>query len=313
MKLKRILLVLAIILIFSLCIGYMNMNYDSLSRYPYENEESREIIRQHLNTDEIEYIIEYSIAPSEFIEYIDSDSFNIYHADTYRYIDDVFWYLDADEVVSLSERLLQLDKVEEAVSLSDEYYYNEIIYYLENGDEYNPDSVLVENPNSISAYLDESHTVTIRNPYPLVEVDFMDTADKEIYIRKELAEPLIRMLEAMKDDLSYRYTGNLYMVNGYVSYDYQKELYLSGESSDMPGHSEHQLGLAIDLDLKSGDFITSRQYKWLKENAYKYGFIIDDESGNSERNCSNHLRFIGYDDALIAYENGLTLKEVLNK
>lgn len=313
MKLKRIMLVLSIILIFMGCFMRMNKNFDSLSRYPYESEKDRQLIKKYLNTNEIEYIIEYSIAPVEFIRYIDKPGFNIYHTDKYKYISDVFWYLDDTNVVSFTEDLIRLDKIDEAVNLSLEYYYNEIIFFLKNCDVYNKSAVLIDNPNSIYAYLDENHTVSIRNPYPLVRVDFIDTNDADIYIRDVVYEPLKKMYETMISDLSKRYTDNLYISNGYISYDMLVELYDNDKSWDMPGHSDHQLGLAFDLALKSGDYETSKQFAWIKENAYKYGFIVNKNEGDMEKDSIFHLRYVGYDLALRAYENNLTLKEVLNK
>ena len=42
----------------------------------------------------------------------------------------------------------------------------------------------------------------------------------------------------------------------------------------IPGTSEHQLGLAVDINAKSRDLDESAElYRWLDENAYKYGFI----------------------------------------
>ena len=62
------------LLIFSLvCFGLMNTRYDALSRYPYTDRRSRELIKQYLTKQEIDYIIEYSIAPNMFVAYIRED------------------------------------------------------------------------------------------------------------------------------------------------------------------------------------------------------------------------------------------------
>jgi D-alanyl-D-alanine carboxypeptidase len=78
------------------------------------------------------------------------------------------------------------------------------------------------------------------------------------------------------------------IVSGYRSYDYQAQVYARemmerGEQALLyttrPGHSEHQLGTAIDvawsgLGLGVRDVRNERLYAWLEENAHRYGFVI---------------------------------------
>ncbi|MCL2260017.1 MAG: M15 family metallopeptidase [Fibromonadales bacterium] len=78
---------------------------------------------------------------------------------------------------------------------------------------------------------------------------------------------------------------NLSIASGYRSYGEQKRLYDYYKSKEpakadgysaRPGHSEHQTGLAADINttLTSARFENAREYKWLIENAHKYGFIL---------------------------------------
>ena len=80
LKRGRRLFVISLLVVSLLSIAWMNTKYDSLSRYPYTDQKSRQLIKKYLNKSEIEYIIEYSIAPNMFIAYIQEDGFNIYHA-----------------------------------------------------------------------------------------------------------------------------------------------------------------------------------------------------------------------------------------
>ena len=41
-----------------------------------------------------------------------------------------------------------------------------------------------------------------------------------------------------------------------------------------PGTSEHNLGLAVDFNYVNNDFENTESYKWLKENAKKYGSVL---------------------------------------
>lgn len=76
--------------------------------------------------------------------------------------------------------------------------------------------------------------------------------------------------------------------SGYRSYEYQQEVYaresaLHPETADLlsasPGHSEHQLGTAIDaawpgVGLGVEDPRNDLLYPWLEANAHRYGFIL---------------------------------------
>lgn len=78
---------------------------------------------------------------------------------------------------------------------------------------------------------------------------------------------------------------NIYIVSGYRSYAVQNQIYNNYKRQDpngadtysaRPGYSEHQTGLAADLNSASASshFENTKAYAWLAENAYKYGFIL---------------------------------------
>ena len=309
MKIKRLCLLLGVVLLFCVCFFYMNQHFDRLSRYPYENQESRAKIDRHLNDEEIEYIIEYSIAPVEFIEYIESPIFNIYHIATYNRFSDLFYYLSPNEVVDFCEEIIRLNKVEEAAELAQEYYFSDILFWLNNGDVYNPNGILIANPNDVDAYVDETYTISNRVPYQLVDLDFINTGFEEIQIRDIAYEPLKIMCDDMDYQLGTSGCGNLRVYRGYVSYSSQEQNYNPEDEDicnrDLPGHSEHQLGLAIDLYAPyARDFNTTYAYRWLSKHAHEYGFAFNYD----ER--INHLRYIGQDLATKMQDESLTFKEV---
>ena len=118
---------------------------------------------------------------------------------------------------------------------------------------------------------------------------------------------------------------NLYIASGFRSYEYQTTLYnryveRSGKEeadrySARPGYSEHQTGLALDLNTIDASFADTDEYEWVKRNCYKYGFIIRYPEGAEEITGYMyepwHLRYLGTDIARDVYESGLTLEEYL--
>ncbi len=81
-----------------------------------------------------------------------------------------------------------------------------------------------------------------------------------------------------------------------------------------PGFSEHQTGLAFDIGSTSSNvFANSKEYTWMQENAYKYGFILrfpkkyEDITGF--RNEPWHYRYVGTKISKYIWENDITLEE----
>ena len=111
---------------------------------------------------------------------------------------------------------------------------------------------------------------------------------------------------------------NIYVVSGFRSYNYQKNLYNRYVSQDgkeeadtysaRPGHSEHQTGLAFDLNQVDRNFGNTPEGKWLSQNAYKYGFILRYPEGKTNETGyiyeAWHFRYVGKDLASKLYNNG---------
>lgn len=105
--------------------------------------------------------------------------------------------------------------------------------------------------------------------------------DQEIYLNVDALTQMESMCAAISDDLDIKPCGGLKVVSGYRSYNDEMMIYQEAlkdgkllKDYDLPGHSEHQLGLAIDFTLDSDDdFSTSLQAKWLKEYSSLYGFV----------------------------------------
>ena len=82
-----------------------------------------------------------------------------------------------------------------------------------------------------------------------------------------------------------------------------------GKSVAIPGTSEHQTGLAIDLPGTKG------AYRWLEENCWKYGFILrypDDKIDITGIIYEPwHFRYVGVELAKAVMDSGLCLEEYL--
>ena len=118
---------------------------------------------------------------------------------------------------------------------------------------------------------------------------------------------------------------DLYVASGFRSYDLQASLYQrycneDGQAaadtySARPGHSEHQSGLAIDLNSISSDFAYTAEGQWVNEHCWEYGFILrypaDKVSITGYMYEPWHIRYVGKDNARAIYNSGLCLEEYL--
>lgn len=117
---------------------------------------------------------------------------------------------------------------------------------------------------------------------------------------------------------------NISINSAYRSYEEQEKLYddylkLYGKSYvnkyvAVPGYSEHQTGLALDLESLDCDvFKNSKEYRWIKNNAYKYGFILRYQEGKENITGYNaeewHIRYVGRKAAKYIYNNNITFEE----
>lgn len=118
---------------------------------------------------------------------------------------------------------------------------------------------------------------------------------------------------------------SLKVCSGFRSYTYQKTLYdgyvaRDGQAkadtfSARPGHSEHQTGLAADINIAGDEFLNTPEAAWLAANCWKYGFIIRYPKGQENRTGYKyepwHVRYLGKENAKLVYDSGLCLEDYL--
>ena len=83
----------------------------------------------------------------------------------------------------------------------------------------------------------------------------------------------------------------------------------------LPGTSEHQLGIAVDINADKSKCSNEEVYTWLTENAYKYGFILRYPVGKQEITGTSyepwHYRYVGVEAAKDIHEQGICLEEYM--
>ena len=165
---------------------------------------------------------------------------------------------------------------------------------------------------------------TLVNKYNYVKKDYIPDNLIDVNglkINKEAYEAF----KEMKNDINK--TGlNIRIISAYRSFEYQDNLYnnyLKRESqkivdtySARAGYSEHHTGLAIDIDngvLDYNKFHLTKEFLWMGENAYKYGFILrypkDKENITGYSYEPWHYRYVGKEVALYIKKHNSTYEE----
>lgn len=84
----------------------------------------------------------------------------------------------------------------------------------------------------------------------------------------------------------------------------------------VPGTSEHQLGIAVDINADTTKSSSDSVYGWLAQNAHKYGFIKRYPSDKTDItgviNEPWHYRYVGKKVALEIYSMGICLEEYID-
>ncbi len=183
-------------------------------------------------------------------------------------------------------------------------------------------------PTSITVYVNKEYALPKSyKPEKLVtpNVKFnLVKYDERTLMRPEAASALEELFEGAQGDGII-----LYGISAFRSYDRQYKIFTNNivkkgktytlRYSAVPGTSEHQTGLAIDVSSKSSSFKLSTNFAstkegiWLAENAHNYGYIIRYPKGYEEITGYAyepwHIRYVGKALASYLHENNLTLDE----
>ena len=217
---------------------------------------------------------------------------------------------------------------------------DEKLYYLnEDGSMARGETVI----NGIVYHFDSrGQRVIVVNPWNAVPGDYQpdlislstDISTSGISVDSSCYAPLLEMIAdcnavcpavcVVSGYRSHAYQTNLhnrkvrfYLDQGYTQEDARES---AAAVVAVPGTSEHQLGLAVDIiDTRLWD-LTEEQaelpaQKWLMENSWKYGFILrypKDKTGSTGIIYEPwHYRYVGKELAKEIFESGKTLEEYL--
>jgi D-alanyl-D-alanine carboxypeptidase len=121
---------------------------------------------------------------------------------------------------------------------------------------------------------------------------------------------------------------SLMAISTFRSYTYQNEVYYRKMTPDLSmeeyqaerdkvsaraGHSEHQTGLAVDINDLEQTFEDTSEGRWLAKNSYRFGFILRYPKGKEHITGYDyepwHFRFLGHELARDVYHSNLTYDE----
>ena len=199
----------------------------------------------------------------------------------------------------------------------------------ENDDDDNQDKTkkgfVIENIDGVT-YIDGVLIVnkTYSVPENYVPTDPYTSVNNQKYCQTCINKDVYEAFKEMKAD-AQAIGLNIYIQSGYRSYEAQQMLYENYVNNDgkdtadtysaRAGNSEHQTGLAFDLNTITDDFAYTPEGKWINEYAYKYGFILrypkTKESITGYKYEPWHLRYVGKELAEKLYNKGewITLEE----
>lgn len=242
-----------------------------------------------------------------------------------------------DEDVSEFAKRDKIKYLEEFYSLSYaklKYYDRYVKYSSETGEDEETTVLFVNLSMDTDDYVDPVKTSSFSidmlvNKHYKLDEDFVPDDlvefDKK-YCNDEVQEGNREAVVAFKNMYEAAKKEGLELVinSSYRSYQDQenicntyKDLYGEGYVSRyvaLPGFSEHQTGLAFDIGSASSKvFAESKEYEWMQDNAYKYGFILRFTKANAYitgfRSEPWHYRYVGKKIAKYIYENDISFEE----
>jgi zinc D-Ala-D-Ala carboxypeptidase len=183
--------------------------------------------------------------------------------------------------------------------------------------------------DDLGVLVDRSHSLppdyVPRDLVPLRDYG-VPTLGSEV-LRREAAEHLGRLVEGAAADGE-----KLVVASAYRSYENQQRSHESlrsvlgagaGRLSATAGHSQHQLGTAVDFTDAAAGYkrgvpcARTSGYRWLEQHAWEYGFVLAYPRGEEERTGYRwepwHYRYVGVRDAKRIEHSGQSLQEFLER
>lgn len=188
---------------------------------------------------------------------------------------------------------------------------------------------IIQNPENVMALVNKQFSLPDGyEPSKLMIPDVAFSYGKldleKSYLRQDAAQALEKLFTgALNEGVE------LFAVSGYRSFTRQSQVFEAEVSKvgkekavqavAIPGSSEHQTGLSMDISSRSANLELSEEFgetmegKWLAENAHRYGFILRYPKGKEGITGYKyepwHFRYVGTEAATVIYEKKWTLEE----
>ncbi len=308
-KLKKGVYYIILVIIF-LIIGTIFGNY-KYKEYKYHQTYEYKLLTHGYKEDEVNKILE-TFSEKDYNYFLNNEVNEKYinlldekyflKKNFYKYID----YMNQNKKLDLSIIVRNIN-----VHLDNNFY----------GVEYNTDtskdtSMLVNKFYLLGSDYEPTDLVTIPQTYSWGDKGSQKT-------RKVTYDAFLEMWNAAKEEQNYY----LMVSSSYRSYTEQETVYNNYKNARgqkyadsiaaRPGSSEHQTGLTLDIFSKTNSnkatFKDTDTAKWLKENCYRFGFILrypEDLVNVTGYNYESwHFRYVGKDIAKYIYENNISFEE----
>ncbi len=301
---KRIIIAFATILVFGLSSSFVMMTDPMTDSYAY-------FVPQNEYREESDLVF----AQNEEI-------------DMSQVLDDMD-VMDGDEVEQLKD-----------IGESNQFTVDDIL----NNNEFNEKDRVVASAETYADYefdKNDWRLLLVNKQHPVpdnyeAELGNINTMKGVMQCDARIIDDLLSMLQAAKEDgvslwicspyRDYAYQEMLFdrKINKYMGmgYSYMEAYMLASQVVTVPGASEHQLGLALDivcntytaLDAGFGD---TEAGKWLYEHSREYGFILRYPKGKEYITGIDfepwHFRYVGVEAATVIMDEGITLEEFVER
>ena len=156
-----------------------------------------------------------------------------------------------------------------------------------------------------------------------IDASYISSGDSSDKWRNRVDSRIYENLKKMLDDCKAAGYDPL-ICSAYRTRDMQQELYdntANKADTAVPGHSEHECGLSVDIVDSSYQTLDDKQaetgaQKWLMEHCWEYGFILRYPKGKQDITGIIwepwHYRYVGKEHAKVIMDNNGTLEEYLN-
>ncbi|NOU85087.1 D-Ala-D-Ala carboxypeptidase VanY [Paenibacillus sp. LMG 31460] len=177
---------------------------------------------------------------------------------------------------------------------------------------YKGNLLLVNKDHPVPPGAEESEAVNLFKHKELVNGFIV--MDKTIQLSPSLVQKFSKMIDAAANDGVNRFL----ISSGYRDNKEQNQLYKQmGADYALPaGNSEHNLGLSLDIGSTQTEMSKAPEGKWLKKNAWRYGFILrypaDKTAITGIQSEPWHFRYVGLPHSAIMQEKNFVLEQYLN-